>query len=89
MDAKRFLNDLDASRLAIERGNAKAQVQYQEMVSKGEIQNVNQLISAMVKNGWRFGPALQSDEGAYRALHSALVAYDVALNQQVAAADGN
>ena len=38
--------------------------------------------------GWRFAPALPSDEAAYRALQSALVAYDVALNQQVAAADG-
>jgi hypothetical protein len=89
MDAKRFLNDLDNSRMAIERGNAGAQVQYQAMVAKGDIKNVNQLVAAMVKNGWRFGPALLQDEAAYRALHSALVAYDVSVNQQTASSDGN
>jgi hypothetical protein len=41
----------------------------------------------MTENGWRFGPALPSDEGAYRALHSGLVAYDLALNQLVAQAE--
>lgn len=87
MDAKRFLNDLDNARQAIERGNASAQVQYQKLLAKGDVQSVNQLVGVMVKNGWRFGPALLSDEAAYRALHSALVAYDVALNQQVASAD--
>jgi hypothetical protein len=86
-DAKRFLGDLDNARLAIERGNAGAQVQFQALLKKGEIQNVNQLVTAMVKNGWRFAPALQTDEAAYRALHSALVAFDVALNQQVAQSD--
>jgi hypothetical protein len=86
-DAKRFLTDLDNSRQAIERGNASAQLQYQKLLAKGDIQNVNQLVNAMVKNGWRFAPALLSDEAAYRALHSALVAYDVALNQQVATAE--
>jgi hypothetical protein len=89
VDAKRFLNDLDNARLAIERGNAGAQIQFQALVAKGEIQNVNQLVTVMVKNGWRFAPALQSDEAAYRAVHSALVAYDVAVNQQIALAEGN
>jgi hypothetical protein len=88
-DAKRFLNDLDSARLAIERGNAGAQVQFQALIKKGEIQNVNQLVTVMIKNGWRFAPALQSDEAAYRAMHSALVAFDVALNQQVAQTEGN
>jgi hypothetical protein len=89
MDAKRFLNDLDNARQAIERGNASAQVQYQKLVAKGEIQSLNQLVNVMVKNGWRFAPALLSDEAPYRALHSGLVAYDVALNQQIAAAESN
>lgn len=86
-DAKRFLGDLDNARLAIERGNAGAQVQFQALLKKGDIQNVNQLVTVMVKNGWRFAPALQTDEAAYRAVHSALVAFDVALNQQVAQSD--
>lgn len=89
MDAKRFLNDLDNSRMAIERGHGRAQVEYQALVNKSEIKNINQLASTMVKNGWRFAPALLADEAAYRALHSALVAYDVALNQQIATSEGN
>jgi hypothetical protein len=87
MDAKRFLTDLDNARQAIERGNALAQIQYQKLVAKGEIQSLNQLVTVMVKNGWRFAPASLPDEAAYRALHSALVAYDVALNQEVASVD--
>jgi hypothetical protein len=43
----------------------------------------------MAKNGWRFATALQTDESAYHAVHSALVAYDVAVNQQVARTDGH
>jgi hypothetical protein len=89
MDGKRFLNDLDNARRAIDGGQARHQFQFQRMVAKGEIQNVNQLVSAMVKNGWRFATALQTDEAAYRAVHSALVAYDVAVNQQIALAEGN
>jgi hypothetical protein len=89
MDAKRFLNDLDNARSAVERGTAGAQLKYQGMVAKGDIKNVNDLVSAMVKNGWRFGPALLSDEAAYRALHSALAAYDISLNQQIASGDGS
>jgi len=84
MAAQRFLNDLYAATRAIGSGSAAAQVEYQRMVSKGEIRNLNDLVRVMVARGWRFGPALSSDEGAYRALHSALVSYDVALNQLVA-----
>jgi hypothetical protein len=88
-DAKRFLTDLDNSRKAIEGGYARHQIQYQKMLASKEIANVNQLVTAMVKNGWQFAPALRTDEGAYRAVHSALVAYDVAVNQQIASGDGN
>ena len=38
------------------------------------------------RNGLRFAPATQGDEGAYTATHSALAAYDVAVNTQLAAA---
>jgi hypothetical protein len=89
MDAKRFLSDLDNARLAIDRpSDAAAQVQYQQMLAKGEIHNLNDLVKVMIERGWRFAPALASDEAAYRALHSALVAYDLALNQQVAQGEG-
>jgi len=85
MAGQRFLNDLLAATRAISSGAAAAQVDYQRLVSKGEIHNLNDLVKVMVTRGWRFAPALPSDEGAYRALHSALASYDVALNQLVAA----
>jgi hypothetical protein len=86
MAAKRFLNDLESARRAIDSGDAKVQVEYQKAASK--ISNVNELIALMIDRGWQFAPSTQADEAAYRALHSALVAYDVALNQQVAQAEG-
>ena len=85
MEAKRFLADLENARVAIDRGSANVQVAYQQMVSKNEIETVNQLIKTMIDRGWQFAPATQADEAAYRALHSALVQYDVALNQQAEA----
>ncbi len=85
MAGQRFLSDLLAATRAISSGGAAAQVEYQRLVSKGEIHNLNDLVKVMVTRGWRFAPALPSDEGAYRALHSALASYDVALSQLVAA----
>jgi hypothetical protein len=87
MAAQRFLNDMMAATRAISSGSAGAQVEFQQMLTKGDIRNLNDLVRVMVTRGWRFGPALASDEGAYRALHSALVSYDVALNQLVAASE--
>jgi len=83
MEAKRFLTDLENSRMAIERGEAAAQLEFQKVVHDGKVKNINELLNVMVQNGWKFSPALQTDEAAYRALHSALVAYDVALNSGV------
>jgi len=80
LDAKRFLNDLDDSRAAVASGEAKAQFEFQNLVKEGKVSDVADLIKTMVDRGWRFAPATGSDEAAYRALHSALAAYDVALN---------
>jgi len=85
MAARRFLSDLLAGTRAISSGGAAAQVEFQRLVSKGEIHNLNDLVKVMVTRGWRFAPALPSDESAYQALHSSLASYDVALNQLVAA----
>jgi hypothetical protein len=87
LDAGRFLSDLEASRRAVDRGTASAQVAFQKMVNNGDIQTMNDLVNTMVRKGWRFAPALPTDEAAYRALYSALVSYDVALNQLVGAAE--
>jgi hypothetical protein len=83
--AQRFLADLQTSVRAISAGNdAAAQVQYQQQLTRGSIQNLSDLVRVMVARGWRFAPALPADEGPYRALYSALVSFDVALNQMVA-----
>jgi hypothetical protein len=37
----------------------------------------------MIRNGLRFSQATLQDEGSYRALHSALAAFDVTLNAQL------
>jgi hypothetical protein len=81
---QRFLADLRAAIRAISSGSAGAQVEFQKLVSKGEIHNLNDVVRVMVSRGWRFGPSLPTDEAAYRALHSALVSYNIALNQLVA-----
>lgn len=82
--ATRFLNELQSAVRSISSGEAAAQVQFQQMVANGKINNLAELVRVMVGRGWRFGPAGPTDEGAYRALYSALVSYDVALNQMVA-----
>ena len=85
--ARRFLSELEGAVRAISSRDAAAQVQFQQMVTNKDIRNLADLVKAMVARGWRFGPALPSDEPQYRALYSALVAYDVSLNQQVAQAE--
>jgi len=87
MEAKRFLNDLESSRRAIDRGAARAQVQFQQLAKSGKINSLNDLVTVMRENGWRFASALPGDEATYRALHSGMVAYDLALNQLVAQAE--
>jgi hypothetical protein len=82
LEAKRFLNDLDDARMAIEAGEAPIQADFQRLALDGKLATLNDLIGVMVERGWRFAPALRVDESAYRALHSALAAYDVALNSQ-------
>jgi hypothetical protein len=46
--------------------------------------DVGELVQNMTRQGLRFAPAVRGDEGAYRSLHQALVAYNVNLNQQLA-----
>jgi len=83
LEAKRYLNDLEDAGLAIANGEAGAQFEYQKLVNEGKVRDVTDLINQMVARGWRFAPATPADEAAYRALHSALAAYDLALNSAV------
>jgi hypothetical protein len=41
-----------------------------------------EMVSYMTKNGLIFGPSVSGDEGAYRALHNSLVAFNLGLMQQ-------
>jgi hypothetical protein len=75
MDAKRYLNDLDAAVTSLGDPNV-AKLADSKMNSRG---NVQELVQYMVDNGLSFAPAVRGDEGAYRALHQALVEYDTAV----------
>jgi hypothetical protein len=78
LDAKRFLNDFDEARIALERGEAMTQVQYQKWATGGK--SLPQLVDYMIDNGLRFTTSTQGDEFAYRAVYSGMAAMDVALN---------
>jgi hypothetical protein len=45
---------------------------------------VGDLVEQMNRQGFRFAPAAQGDEGAYNALYQALLAYDVGLTRLAA-----
>lgn len=77
-DAKRFLEDFNNSVIGLQRGEAKAQSDFQRFTEGGK--SVQEVVDYLDKNGLRFGPAMATDEGAYRAVHSRLSQYDVAMN---------
>jgi hypothetical protein len=85
LEAKRFVSDLKDAGVALEKGEARNQAQYQKFVAGGK--SVHDVVDFMISKGLRFAPATAQDEAAYRAFHAALVAYDVALNAQGTAAD--
>ncbi|MCI0380632.1 MAG: hypothetical protein L0215_23860 [Gemmataceae bacterium] len=80
LDAKRFLNDFDDARIALERGDAGSQLKYRHWATGGK--SLQDLVDYMIQNGLRFGSAVMGDESAYRAVYSGMAALDVALNAQ-------
>lgn len=82
MAAKGFLSGMEQGLQALEQGEAKVYLNYRRFIEGGK--TVQQVADYMVANGLRFAPSSPGDEDAYRALHSALAAYDVALNTQIA-----
>jgi hypothetical protein len=84
MEAKKFLRDFEDATRAIEKGDAAPYFEFQAFVSKGP--TVQEIADYMIRNGLKFASATQGDEAAYQAMHSALAAYDVAVNTQLAAA---
>jgi hypothetical protein len=73
IQAKRFLNQLQDAIIAMKSPKA---VNYfnGEWTPKGK--NVAELVHNMKEKGLKFAPAAPGNEGAYRALHHAMAAYD-------------
>jgi hypothetical protein len=82
-DAKRFLHEFHEATVALERGEAPVQAKFQRYVEGGK--SVQEVIDYMVQNGLRFASATATDEPAYRAIHSMLASYNIAMNSSLGA----
>jgi hypothetical protein len=80
IEAKRFLYQLDAAYKALQDPNV-ANYFSEDWKLKGD--TVAQVVDMLTQKGIRFAPGTQGTEDAYRAMHSALVAYYSALPQTV------
>ena len=78
LQAKRFLNDFQAARIALENGEGAAYFKFQKWVRGGR--TIREVADYLVREGLQFASAVPGDEAAYRAVHSALAAYNVAVN---------
>jgi hypothetical protein len=54
------------------------QSKFQRFIEGGK--SVQEVTDYMIQNGLRFGPATPNDEAAYRAVHSLLANYNIAMN---------
>ena len=84
LEAKHFLNDFDDARFALQKNEWISHMEYQRFITKGK--SVQELAKFMVEKGLKFACATGQDEGSYKALYSALTAYDLQLNGQFAVA---
>jgi len=76
IDAKGYLDQVRASLQALQDPNAATNFNH-----KFNAKNVAELVDDMKAKGLDFAPAAPGDEGAYRALHEALVSYDYGVSQ--------
>ena len=83
VDAKRFLNNFDDAVDAMANGDATSYFAFQKFASSPR--TVQEVVAYMAEKGLQFAPAVEGDEPYYQALHTALTAYDVAVNTQLAA----
>jgi hypothetical protein len=72
MEARRFLNSLDATIKVLRRPDARDYFT-KNFAARGK--NVAELVKHITENGLRFAPAVDGDEAAYIALHRALVTF--------------
>jgi hypothetical protein len=80
IEGRRYLRQLEDAVKALSDPNA-SNFFTQEWVAKGK--DVASLVEHMRKSGLRFAAAVPGDEAAYRALHSALVAFDAGMSPVV------
>jgi hypothetical protein len=81
MDAKRYLNDLDAAVRLLERPDAAKYLDGSYTVRGATAQEV---VRFMMEHGLQFAPATTGDEAAYVALQRALAAYSANVHPTVA-----
>jgi len=73
IESKRYLNMLEEAYRAMGDPNSSALL---NQVDIQQSKNVAELIKGMTEKGLKFAPSVPGTEGAYNALHKALVAYD-------------
>lgn len=73
IQSQRFISDLRAATNALQSSTASSALN-RKFAAQGR--SVGDLVSFMTKNGLRFAPASQGDEGVYRALHQAMLSYN-------------
>jgi hypothetical protein len=81
IQAVRYLNQLQETLRAAQRQGGAGSLASKSSVQAG---SVGELIAQMGRQGLRFGPAATGDEGAYNAMHQALLAYDSGLSRMTA-----
>jgi hypothetical protein len=82
IEAKRFLSDLDDAVIALRDGDAVRNAEFRAFVQGGK--TIQELVKYVLEKGLTFAPAIAGDEGSYQALHSALVAHNIAVSAQLA-----
>lgn len=85
IEARRFLNHFDDAIKTLSAANPGNYVT-RKWSAKGK--TVGELVQNMLDSGLQFAPAVNGDEAAYVALHRALAAFDIALQNQVATEPG-
>jgi hypothetical protein len=85
IEAKRYLNQVDDAVKALEDPNVSNYFN-QNWVPKGD--NVGKLVEFMTSKGLRFAPAVPGDADSYRALYSALQAYEASLTVASSGSEG-
>jgi hypothetical protein len=78
IESKRYLNMLEEAYKALQDSNVSNLLGAKNITKS---KNVAELIKNMTDQGLRFAPAGPGDEGAYRAMHWALLSYDDAIAQ--------